>query len=80
MNKLTEKEARKLLVRDILISVGLDESVLRRYPLEFSGGQQQRIGISRAVVLRPQLLIADEPNFRIRCFYSNFKLLIFLMN
>ncbi|VEU64621.1 ABC transporter ATP-binding protein [Mycoplasmopsis cynos] len=61
MNKLTEKEARKLLVRDILISVGLDESVLRRYPLEFSGGQQQRIGISRAVVLRPQLLIADEP-------------------
>ncbi|EIE40711.1 ABC transporter ATP-binding protein [Mycoplasmopsis canis] len=61
MQSLTEKDARKLLVRDILISVGLDESVLRRYPLEFSGGQQQRIGISRAVVLRPQLLVADEP-------------------
>lgn len=61
MANLTEKESRKLLVRDILISVGLDESVLRRYPLEFSGGQQQRIGISRAVILRPQLLVADEP-------------------
>ncbi|WP_117275581.1 ABC transporter ATP-binding protein [Mycoplasmopsis edwardii] len=61
LNKLSEKDARKVLVRDILISVGLEESVLRRYPLEFSGGQQQRIGISRAVVLRPQLLVADEP-------------------
>ncbi|WP_406613621.1 ABC transporter ATP-binding protein [Mycoplasma corogypsi] len=61
LNKLSEKECKRFLVRDILKSVGLDESVMRRYPLEFSGGQQQRIGISRAVVLRPQLLIADEP-------------------
>ncbi|MGZ9762962.1 ABC transporter ATP-binding protein [Mycoplasma sp. 5912] len=61
LSKHTEKECKRLLVRDILRSVGLDESVLRRYPLEFSGGQQQRIGISRAVVLRPQLLVADEP-------------------
>ncbi|TDV24274.1 oligopeptide transport system ATP-binding protein [Mycoplasmopsis mustelae] len=61
LNKLSEKECKRLLVRDILQSVGLDQSVLRRYPLEFSGGQQQRIGISRAVVLRPQLLVADEP-------------------
>lgn len=49
------------IILDVLKSVGLDESVLRRYPLEFSGGQQQRIGISRAVALRPRLLIADEP-------------------
>ncbi|WP_324673158.1 ABC transporter ATP-binding protein [Mycoplasma sp. 888] len=61
LNKLTENECKTILVKDILKSVGLDESVLKRYPLEFSGGQQQRIGISRAVVLRPTLLIADEP-------------------
>nr|WP_316249922.1 ABC transporter ATP-binding protein [Mycoplasma sp. CSL7503-lung] len=61
LNKLSENDCKRLLVRDILNSVGLDDSVLRRYPLEFSGGQQQRIGISRAVVLRPQLLVADEP-------------------
>ncbi|MBN3534759.1 ABC transporter ATP-binding protein [Mycoplasma procyoni] len=61
MSELSEKECRRELVRDILQSVGLDETVLRRYPLEFSGGQQQRIGISRAVVLRPSLLVADEP-------------------
>lgn len=57
----SERECKKALVRDVLKSVGLDNSVLRRYPLEFSGGQQQRIGISRSVVLRPQLLVADEP-------------------
>ncbi|QGZ97492.1 oligopeptide ABC transporter, ATP-binding protein OppF [Mycoplasma sp. NEAQ87857] len=61
LNKMSEKECKRQLVKDILKSVGLDESVLRRYPLEFSGGQQQRIGISRSVVLRPQLLVADEP-------------------
>ncbi|SJZ56335.1 ABC transporter ATP-binding protein [Mycoplasmopsis verecunda] len=61
LNKLTEVDCKKILVRDILKSVGLDDSVLKRYPLEFSGGQQQRIGISRAVVIRPSLLIADEP-------------------
>ncbi|VEU71092.1 ABC transporter ATP-binding protein [Mycoplasmopsis glycophila] len=61
LNKLSEKECKRILVVEMLKSVGLDKTVLRRYPLEFSGGQQQRIGISRSVVLRPQLLVADEP-------------------
>lgn len=60
-NKLTEAQCKRLLIIDILKQVGLDESVLGRAPLEFSGGQQQRLGICRAVVLQPKLLIADEP-------------------
>ena len=48
-------------VYDILETVGLVREHAGRYPHEFSGGQRQRIGIARSVVMKPDLLIADEP-------------------
>lgn len=57
---LSEKE-RRVLVEEAMANVGLLPEFADRFPHEFSGGQRQRIGIARSLIMKPSLVIADEP-------------------
>jgi len=61
IHRIGDEASRDQAVIQAMEAVGLDPALRHRYPHEFSGGQRQRVAIARALVLKPKLIILDEP-------------------